>query len=267
MTSDTAEIPQDYATPPMPTGSHPHGGRTIAVLLLKVVGVLVLFLSLVVAGFLAFQLNKGWEGIPPAATTPSAVRHLARDTNGIRVMQATDEMLVEVARLTELEYVLVTQWDEKSGQLSSAGFQHVAGLPKLRQLVLSGCPDLDDDCLAALSKSPSIDQLSIDGCPAITADGIGRLSGLATLRYLALEVVSLRGVTALVEFSQVTKLAFSVEASDAVSLPSFEGMKQLEYLSIVLSGTATEGQAAALQAHLLTQLPDTEVEIRSEQPR
>lgn len=220
-----------------------------------------LVLLLVAAVFVSFQLSKGWE-VPPAVTTAASVRQLDRDTSSIRAMQATDEMLTEVAQLSKLEYALVTQWDEPTGALTAAGFQRLAELPRLTQLVVVDCPDFDDACLAALAASPSIEQLSMQGCAAITADGIRELAALKSLRDLVFfQDVALPGVAALAECRQVTSLYFVVSAADADSLPSFAGMSQLRSLDVRLHGQSTPEQLAALQTQLSSQLPDCNVEV------
>jgi internalin A len=92
--------------------------------------------------------------------------------------QATDEGLMSLTQLTELEELMV--WN--AVQLTDAGIAHLAGLPKVRNVHFSN-GQLGDAFLKVFSRMPNLKLLSLQG-NAFSDDGLKHLAEFKQLRSL-----------------------------------------------------------------------------------
>lgn len=127
--------------------------------------------------------------------TPAKVRHENKRTDtdeGLRAVkdfphlkrlflregQATDEAMMSVAGLKELEMFFV--W--KAEKITDAGIKHLADLKKLQSVSLDHS-QIGDGALEVFARLPSLNQLSLQGS-AFSDEGLKYLAGMKQLRAL-----------------------------------------------------------------------------------
>ncbi|HEY1377617.1 MAG TPA: sigma-70 family RNA polymerase sigma factor [Gemmataceae bacterium] len=171
--------------------------------------------------------------------------------------QATDEGLVALVGLTDLEELLI--WDADA--VTDVGAAHLGGLPKLRKVHISH-GRIGDAALAVFAKMPSIRELNLQGNDFSDA-GLKHLAGMARLRSLwvgmskqtitdagarhlagltGLEELDLQsarltavGVAALKDLTRLQRLYFDGPADGGINDAGVEpllGMTKLQSLSL-----------------------------------
>jgi len=206
--------------------------------------------------------SGGWEGIPPAVTTPESIKRLDPATTELRVIGATDAILRELNRFPKLDYLLVTQNNAATGVLSSQGFSHVAACPELRQLIIANCPNLDDNGLRELATSPSIEWLSVKNCKHITGEGIASLAGLSSLRVFSLgQLLSSQDFEGVTTLAQLTDLNISLLADEDYAIEQLARLNRLETITVYVRGENAEEYSRVLSRQLQVMLPNCRVTV------
>ena len=90
--------------------------------------------------------------------------------------QVTDEVLERLSRLEQVEELDLGN----SRAITGAGLRHLARLPRLRSLLLSGTA-VDDDAMAAIGTLPRLERLVLSWT-RVTDAGAAHLAGCTTLR-------------------------------------------------------------------------------------
>jgi Leucine-rich repeat (LRR) protein len=144
--------------------------------------------------------------------------------------QASDEGLRTVAQLSDLEHLGVGE----ATNITDAGVQHLAGLPKLTQISFSN-GQLTDASLALFGRMPALTGLSLQG-NAFSDEGLKQLAGLRHLQYLHLGMsrgrITDAGARQLAGLTKLEGLDLqNAELSDA-TLAVLKDLKQLRSLSL-----------------------------------
>jgi hypothetical protein len=117
----------------------------------------------------------------------------------------TDAILADIGRLPRLERL-----DAKSVRVTDAGMAHLAGLTKLRSLVIEGTPGLTDAGLAHLAALEQLESLWIEGTMSIEGPGLAHLGGLKRLEFLMLDIKNHNGMDGLSKLTGLKKLFLGV---------------------------------------------------------
>lgn len=107
------------------------------------------------------------------------LRHLEWWGRGAPV---TNEGLKEVGKLTELRRLAILY----ARNLTAEGYEHLAGLKKLRELQL-GYSGVDDRVMAILGRIKSLQEVWIYGAHEVTDEGLMHMSSLPDLDYMNVE--------------------------------------------------------------------------------
>jgi len=94
----------------------------------------------------------------------------------------TDEGLREVGKLTELNRLSICY----AKALTAEGFEHLAGLKNLRELIV-GYAGVDDRVMAVFGRIKSLQEVWIYGGDAVTDEGLMHMSSLPDLDYMNVE--------------------------------------------------------------------------------
>lgn len=202
--------------------------------------------------------------------TDAGLAHLQGLTGLVRLDlsgcgRITDSGLQSLSKMMSLEHLKLGKTN-----INGSGISYLAGLPKLRELILWECVQIDDralkhiaqmpilrdlylnDCklitdrgIAHLADSKVLHRLGLSGCTGITGEGLIRLKHLKTLHHLDLSRcdgitnAGLKGLSGLTNLETLDLVSNSRIGDDG--LRYLQKLTRLETLEIGLSNVTKDG--------------------------
>jgi len=157
---------------------------------------------------------------------------------GVGSHELTDAGLMSLARLARLEVL-----DISGGKVSGAGFVAFRDHPRLHNLLLRNCQQMDEEGYAALANVQSLESLFFQYTP-VTDQGLKSLSRHENLQSLLLDYnakYTAQGIASLTEMPKLVTLGFSGLAVTDPLAEAVGRMPRLESLSFYDSKITDRG--------------------------
>lgn len=211
-------------------------------------------------------VGGGWRGIPEGVNELSDFETIPEGIEAIRIICPDDDILTKASEYKRLSYVMISQDCGQSASLqgqslqprcfSTTGFGAIIALPNLSVLDVRLAHDLDDDCLAMVSSSPSLREIRLFDCKSFTASGLHSLCTARSLREFAAygHELNLEEIRALSTCTQLENIVIELSPSAAREVLVLRSLPRLIHLTIYGSNVTKEAAAELREA-----LPQCEI--------